>query len=195
MMPRALAGLLGLGILLAGTIALELPGGVGDDGAMIPSIPRPPSARPSPAAALPLARDGRQELVDAILARPLFVASRRPAAVAAGPAAAPANLPRLAGILLNGGSRSVIFAGAGNGRPVVAHEGAQVGAYTVQSIEAGQVTLSGPSGAQVLRPSFDPRPREVGGLQAPGVSPGAGGAAADVMQSLRNLPGFPGAAR
>jgi len=194
MMPRALLGLLALGVLLIGTIALELPGIVADDGAMIASIPRPPPARPSPAAAPPVARGGQKELVDDILARPLFAATRHPAAVLARSAAAPANLPRLAGILVNGGSRSVIFAAEEGGRPVVAQEGAQVGAYTVQLIEAGQVTLSGPSGAQVLRPSFDPRPRSPSAPQASAPqAPGA--AAADIMKSLQNLPGFSGAAR
>jgi len=189
MMPRASLGLLGLCVLLIGTIALELPGIVADDGAMIASIPRPPPALPRPAAVPPLARGGQEELVKDILARPLFTAARRPAAVVARSAAAPANLPRLAGILVNGGSRSVIFAAAEGGRPVVAQEGARVGVYTVQSIEAGQVTLSGPSGAQVLRPSFDPRPRSPSAPQAPGA------AAADIMKSLQNLPGFSGAAR
>jgi hypothetical protein len=190
MMPRALAALLGLGILLAGTIALELPRIVADDSVMISSTPHPLPARPSPAVATPVARDSRQEAVDDILARPLFAATRRPVAILAGPAAAPANLPRLAGILVNGSRRSVIFAALDGGKPVVAQEGAQVGAYTVQSIESGQVTLFGPGGAQVVRPSFESRPR----------TPATDSTAAtpvmtDVMQSLRGLPGFSGNAR
>ena len=68
---------------------------------MIASAPQPLPAPPSLVAASPAARDDRQELVDSALARPLFAASRRPAAVAAGPVAAPANLPRLAGILVH----------------------------------------------------------------------------------------------
>lgn len=192
MIPRVLLGLLGLGVLLAGMITLELTGIVADDGTMIASTPLP--APPSPAAASPIARDDRQELVDAALARPLFVSTRRPAAVAAGPTAAPANLPRLAGIMVNGDSRSVIFAATEGGRPVVAREGAQVGAYTVQSIEAGQVTLSGPGGAQVLRPSFDLRSREPAAAIGAGI-PAPSAAAPDVMQTLRGLPGFSGTSR
>lgn len=190
MISRALAGLLGLIVMLAVTIALELPGIVADDGAMIATVPSPTPLRPSAATPARLARVDQAELVDGILARPLFAVTRRPAAVAARAATAPANLPRLAGILVNGGSRSVIFAAREGGRPVVAQEGAQVGAYTVQSIEAGQVTLSGPSGAQVLHPSFDPRPRDPGAAAGPGAA-----VATDVMQSLRNLPGFSGVAR
>lgn len=190
MISRALAAVLGLGVLLAGTIALELPGIVADDGAMIATVPSPTPARPSPAKLPRVARVDRDELVDGILARPLFAVTRRPTAVAARTATAPANLPRLAGILVNGRNRSVIFAAREGGRPIVAQEGAQVGVYTVQSIEAGQVTLSGPSGAQVLHPSFDPRPRDPGAAAGPGAA-----VATDVMQSLRNLPGFSGVAR
>jgi hypothetical protein len=190
MISRALAGVLGLAVLFAVTIALELPGIVADDGAMIATVPSPTPARPNPAIPLRVTRVDRDELVDGILARPLFAATRRPAAVAARTATAPANLPRVAGILVNGRSRSVIFAAREGGRPVVVHEGAQVGAYTVESIEAGQVTLLGPGGAQVLHPSFDARPRDPGAAAGPGAA-----LATDVMQSLRNLPGFPGAAR
>ncbi len=190
MIPHALLGLLGLGIALSATIALELTGRVGDEGGMIATSPPPPDVRPSPAVAPTRSHNGRQELPNGILARPLFAATRRPAAVLAGPAAAPANLPRLAGILVNGGKRSVIFAASEGGRPTVAQEGTQVGAYTVQSIEAGQVTLSGPSGARVLRPTFDPQSKGPSALPGPGAA-----AATDVMQSLRGLPGFSGNAR
>lgn len=208
MIRPLLAGLLGLAVVLTGTIALELNGVVADDDAMSPKDSRPPAARAEPAAAqsaVPLApaersADGRQAVVDAILARPLFAATRRPAAVAAAPApaeAAPANLPRLAGVLVNGGSRRAIFAEAG-GKPIVAHEGSQIGAYTVQAIAAGQVTLTGPGGVQVVRPSFDTRAPGQAAAPPPftaaaGTAPFA--AANDVMPSLRGLPGFTGAAR
>lgn len=212
MMRPVLAGLLGLAIVLAGTIALELNGVVADDDAMTPTNSRLPAARAEPAApsAVPPAPgergvergvDGRQAVVDGVLARPLFAATRRPAAIvptAAPAAAAPANLPRLAGVLVNGGSRSAIFAGAGSGKPIVAQEGSQVGAYTVQAIEAGQVTLMGPGGVQVVRPSFDTRAPGQAAAPPPvnaaaGTAPFA--AANDVMPSLRGLPGFTGAAR
>jgi hypothetical protein len=192
MMPRALAGLLGLGLLLIGTISLELIRGVADEGAMIAS---PESAAPpGPAVSSLKPRSGRQALVDGILARPLFTATRRPAVRLAGPAAAPANQPRLTGILINGSSRSVIFAAPEGGRPVVAQEGAQVGGYTVTSIEAGQVTLSGPDGTRTLRPAFDARPKAASGPSAAG-APAPFATATDVLQSLRGLPGFSGIAR
>jgi len=195
MMQRALAGLLGLAAVLAGTISLELAGIVADDGGMIANVTRPSSARPNPAAAPLVLGDSRQAQVDDILARPLFVASRRPAAAVAGPAAAPVNLPRLAAVLVNGPSRSVIFAAAEGGRPVVAQEGAQIGAYTVQAIEAGQVTLAGPGGTRVLRPTFDARQRATANAAPVTGGPAPVAAVTDVMQSLRGLPGFSGAAR
>jgi len=213
MMQRGLVALLGLGAALAVTIALELGGGVSDDGAMIAPAPRPAPAPPSRAAVPLVPQEDRQALADGILARPLFATNRRPpdAPAAAGPASAPTNLPRLAGILVHGDSRSAIFAAAGSGRPAVVQEGAQLSGYTVQAIEAGQVTLAGPGGSQVLHPAFDPRPPSPaagplgGGLPGaglpgaglPGVGPGSGPGArpatpfapTDVLQSLRGLTG------
>ena len=107
---------------------------------------------------------------------------------------------------MHGGSRSAIFAAAGTGRPAVVGEGGRVGGYTVQAIEAGQVTLAGPGGSQVLRPAFDARapgaaPPPSAGL-LPGVPacppsavrPPAAFSPADVLQSLRGVPGLSGAA-
>lgn len=196
-MQRGLLTLLGLAILLAGTISLELTGRVADDGDMIASTPRPPSALLKPAAPSHALEEDRQALLDNILARPLFAATRRPVAAPSGPAPTPASLPRLAGILVNGGVRSAIFAGSGGAKPVVVREGAQIGGYTVQSIEPGQVTLAGTGGAQVVRPTFDARPQSAaaGPAVAPARGPAPFAASTDVMQSLRGLPGFPGAAR
>lgn len=198
MMQRSLVGLLALGVLLAATIALELTGGVADDGGMMASTPRSAPALPSRAAASPVLEDDRQALVDGILARPLFATTRRPADAPAGPAPTPVGLPRLAGILVHGSSRSAIFAASGSARPVVIQEGGRVGSYIVQSIEAGQVTLVGPGGSQMLRPAFDARPQSAAaGL--PGVGPAARASApfasTDVLQSLRGLPGLSGAPR
>lgn len=197
MMQRGLIGLVGLAILLAGMISLELTGRVADDGTMIASTPRPPPALPKPAAPSSALEEDRQTLLDSILARPLFASTRRPVAAPSGPAPTPASLPRLAGILVNGSSRSAIFAASGGAKPVVVQVGAKIGGYTVQSIEAGQVTLEGTGGAQVVRPTFDARPQSAAAGPAAGSAKGPApfAAATDVMQSLRGLPGFPGAAR
>jgi len=95
-------------------------------------------------------------------------------------------LPRLSGVLLSGGNRSVIFAAPDGGRPTVVAEGGQVAGYTVQSIEPGRVTLAGPDGTRVLRPSFDPR------APIPNTTVGAA-PAGDVLPILKNLPGLAGA--
>ncbi len=96
---------------------------------MIASPPRPAPAPPSRAAALRVPEEDRQGLVDGILARPLFATTRRLAdAPAAGPAPVAASLPRLAGVLVHGGSRSAIFAATGSGRPAVVQEGGALAA-------------------------------------------------------------------
>ncbi len=197
MMQRGLIGLIGLAILLTGTISLELTGRVADDGNMIASTPRPTPALPKLAAPSSALEEDRQALLDSILARPLFASTRRPVAAPSGPASTPTSLPRLAGILVNGSARSAIFAASGGGKPVVVQVGAKIGGYTVQSIEAGQVTLGGTGGAQVIRPTFDARPQSAaaGPAAGPAEIPAPFAAATDVMQSLRGLPGFPGAAR
>lgn len=53
---------------------------------------------------------------------------------------------------------SAIFAVAGDRKTVVIGAGASIGGFTVQKIEAGQVTLAGADGGtHLLRPSFDPK--------------------------------------
>ena len=115
----------------------------------------PPTRRvsPPPGIAAPAADRHREWAVTA-LARPLFSRSRRPPPSAAGPVVAADGLPRLTGILVTGAVRHAIFASASDGRPSVAAEGSQVGAYRVQSIEVGKVTVAGPEGLVSLRPSF-----------------------------------------
>ncbi len=109
----------------------------------------------------------QREAMAAILARPLFSPGRRPAALPMASTVPQAALPRLSGTFVHGADRSVIFVPASGSKPVIAHEGAVVGGYIVQAIEAGRVTLAGPDGVHVLRPAFDP--------QSPAVRPGAVG--------------------
>ena len=179
--------LLALAAGLAGLIALELRPDSGDDGAM-PAHPAPLMAAPL-LAVLPgqAPSANRQAWVEAVLARPLFSPGRRPPPPgAAAPGAAPAALPRLSGILMDGGSRRAIFAGATDGaRPTVVAEGAEISGFRVQSIEAAQVTMLGPDGPRVLRPSFDPRPPAPAAAPAP--PPGIPG-----LPNLQSLTGIPG---
>jgi hypothetical protein len=124
----------------------------------------------------------RQILVDAILARPLFSPNRRAAtAHAAEPGAPPPTLARVTGIIVDGGRRTVFFAGSDGGKPIAVGEGAELKGYRVTSIEAAQVTVTGPNGSVVLRPAFDPTPPQArtSVLGLPGLS-------------LPNLTGIPG---
>lgn len=93
------------------------------------------------------------------LARPLFSPSRRaPAASPATPSATVPNLPRMAGVVITATERWAIFAMKNGIKSLVVGEGGQVGAFTVQSIHADQVTVLGPEGERVLKPVFDPDP-------------------------------------
>lgn len=172
--------LLSLLVALSAVVALELQPRGGDEDSMtepparvatLPAAPTPPAAN-----------NHTQEWVETILARPLFAPNRRPPANApAAPAAAAPPLPRVTGILIDGNSRNVIFANPG-GRPVVVPEGGSMNGFRVQSIETGQVILSGPDGPRTLRPSFDPQPASPSSPPPPGL-PG--------LQGLTGIPGLP----
>ncbi len=66
---------------------------------------------------------------------------------AVGPAAA------LGGVLVGPSGRSDIFAADGR-KPLVVAVGGHIDAWTVRSIEADAVEVSGPGGAGTLHPSF-----------------------------------------
>ena len=165
----ALAALLSLAVVLLGALGLDLGAASGDDAAVSltpSSIPASPGAGRS----MPPRPNAAWEAT--ILERPLFNQDRRPVAtpgVAGGPAP---GLPRLAAVVVHPTGRTATFIPADGGKPVVAREGTRVGGFTVQAIQAGQVTVLGPDGVRVLRPSFDPRPAPAGtaglALAAPG---------------------------
>lgn len=119
-----------------------------------------PASRVQRAVVVPPAADARPgDLapvhVATVLARPLFRPDRRPPAAPGAAAGKAAELPRLTGIMIDGGGRRAIF--ADDKRPIVASEGDRVGVYMVQAIAPGRVTVYGPEGERVLRPSFDPK--------------------------------------
>jgi hypothetical protein len=106
------------------------------------------------------------------LARPVFEPSRRPPAGQAVTSSAPV-LPRLSGVWFTPEEREVFFAGP-DGKSVVLREGGSIDGYTVQAIEPGQATLTGPDGLHVLHPSFDPNPQAnatVSAVSGAGVRP------------------------
>lgn len=169
-----------LGMLLAGAVGLELASGPPAESGAAPGAPGP-AAQQAP---VPAPDPGpSQSEVQGILARPLFSPNRRPpAAGVAAPDAPPPSLPRVAGILMDGSQRSVIFATADGVRPVVLNVGGEVNGFRVQSIEDGQVTLLGPDGPRVLHPTFDQA------APAPANRP----APSPAFQGLTGIPGLPG---
>ncbi len=121
---------------------------------------QPASVVPAPVVAQ---ADDVAALAATILARPVFGPDRRPdrAEAASALAAAPAGLPRLTGILLNGTDRRAIFAPdsrAGRAQSAVLTVGGQIGVYQVVAISRASVTLAGPDGRSMVQPSFSDRP-------------------------------------
>lgn len=102
------------------------------------------------------AQAGGGQWVQTILQRPLFSPSRRPATTAA----APARLPRLAGIVIAPRGALAIFSLPGEARAVVAGSGGHVGPYLLRAVEPTGVTVDGPSGPQRLRPTYDPEAQQ-----------------------------------
>jgi hypothetical protein len=133
----------------------------------VATVPRPPRAMANNPV-MDQAPDRIPQWVAMILARPLFSPDRRPAAEAAGQAfGVSQGLPRLSGVLVSPSARTAIFA-RGDSKPIVVREGGRIDAYTVQSIEAGQVHLLGANGLLVLHPNFlSAPPAQPAGLTAP----------------------------
>jgi general secretion pathway protein N len=149
MTSRLLLTLSSLAAVLVAVLFLEYQGARSEDVPLQAASPRPAVASTSSA----IAASSLQEDVATVLARPLFVAGRRPTTASAG-AAGQSGLPRLTGVLVSGGERRLIFSAGSDGKPVVVSEGGRIGPYRVQSIGAGEATLVGPEGARTLRPSF-----------------------------------------
>lgn len=144
-----LLGLLAAG--LAAVIVLEL-----EDFAT-PEVPVLAAAqRPSPASPATAAERNQDDWIAQSLARPLFNPDRRPAP--AGTAGASGNRaeepPRLTGILITSAGRQAIFA-VGE-RSLAVREGGGIGSFVVREISGGQVSLTGPAGPRLVRPSYIP---------------------------------------
>ena len=114
----------------------------------------------------------------AILARPLFSASRRPA-VDKDASAVGAAPPRLSAILVSADGRSVVF--DDDGKPLLAHVGSRAGPYVVTSIENDRVMVLSPEGPRALRPVPAPSD-EAAGQQTAQAQPNAG---LSILQQLQ----------
>ena len=154
------ASLLGLLIaVLAGTLFAEYRSAYQENEAVSPGSSR---QVPAASAGTPARQAGPiREWVDTILARPLFSPARRPPPGSDSAASGPRELARLTGVLVSRSEKRAIFASEG-GKPIVAEEGTRIGAYVVQTIEPGQVTVIGPEGQRTLQPAYDPKARQAG---------------------------------
>src|SRR5215467_12523050 len=96
------------------------------------------------------------ELLTAILARPLFSSTRRPPETAPT-AATDSDLAgtRLAGIVIDPRRRLAIFAVNGD-KPLRLGEGEAVSGWRIESITPREVSLTGPAGTKTLQPKMDP---------------------------------------
>jgi hypothetical protein len=121
----------------------------------------PASAAPAPLETLPPParpeiRGRYDELLAAILARPLFNSTRRPT-----PRGDDTTMDtglsdtRLAGIIIAPGHRIAVFAVTG-AKALAVGEGETVSGWRVEHITPREVSLSGPGGTKTLEPKFDP---------------------------------------
>jgi hypothetical protein len=154
MSGRGIAALAVTLAALLGTLAIELNTNIPESTTMIPAFRIPPGASTEPQQA---AANHTNDWVAAILARPLFSADRHPLVdQGRGPAVADVILPRLTGVLVSSSDKTAFFAGDADGKPIAIREGGRIATFTVQVIKAGQVTITGPEGTQVLTPAFSP---------------------------------------
>lgn len=146
--------LLGTAVLLGGVVVAEMlaepPPEAEIAGASLShSASSPPVVRPEPAA-------GVDQLIATILARPLFNASRRPAASGDAPVADTGfDDIRLAEIVTEAGHRLALFAPVG-AKALVVKEGDTVNGWHVDNISPTEVALTGPTGTKTLQPKNDP---------------------------------------
>jgi hypothetical protein len=112
--------------------------------------------RPTPvrlARAVPAGPVRANTWVAAVLARPLFNPSRRPAPVAAVVGSGGAALPRLTGIMISPQGRLAIFAPA-TGKPITVQPGERIGGFTIRGIARDHVSVLGPNGVETVRIAY-----------------------------------------
>jgi hypothetical protein len=148
--PRSLlliAGCLGFGALLIGQLY-----GEADSDVSAPPVAAAPKAnvRATPR----LQRAAPDELVSAVLARPLFNPTRRPPETVQTASSGLAD-KRLAGIVIEPDRRLAIFAVTG-AKPITVGEGDTVDTWRIETITASEILLVGPNGSRTLQPMPDP---------------------------------------
>ena len=115
-----------------------------------------PPAKSDEVVAVQNDRPAVNQLIAAILARPLFSPTRRPAeAAATDHSETPLSDMRLTGVLITPDQHLAIFAPAG-GKPLARSEGEMISDWRIESINNQSVSLTGPTGTTILEPKADP---------------------------------------
>ena len=143
--PRLI--LLLAGCVLSGALLASQFYGAAEDGiAAKPAVTRSDDARPGPRAQ----PERADELLTAVLARPLFSPTRRPPETAQVASSELAD-KRLAGIVIEPDRRFAIFAVTG-AKPLTVTEGESVDGWRIESITPTEISLVGPRGSRTLQP-------------------------------------------
>lgn len=157
--------------MLAAAIVLEFDNAAAPAGSETGSAPIRQQAKVEPRAAQGPS-DRTDNWLTTALARPLFSRDRRP--TDAGPNSAGTtlgSLPRLTGVVIGPLGQSAIFAATNGGRPTVVTVGKTLGEYTVEKIEPGGVTVSGPNGRHQVSLAADATARHEMAAELPRPSP------------------------
>ena len=120
----------------------------------------------------PRGPDGVADLSGAILARPLFSQTERPAAAAIANGGPTLPKVRLTGIVIEPNRHLAIFA-APDGKPLVRSEGEMIDEWRLETIAPHEVALSGPGGTATIVPKFEPMQAGVAGAAFPVPTPGS----------------------
>jgi hypothetical protein len=150
-------GLTGMACALAAVIALEFLGGIGENAdAAGASATR--ADTDVAITRIPSSRATAPEVSVSILARPLFAPSRRPdrAPESATPEKTVTDLPRLTGIVTVMGKKLAIFQPWGGGKPIVGGVGTAIEGRKIEAISVDEIVMTGPDGAERIRPLPDP---------------------------------------
>ncbi|MCL2430555.1 MAG: hypothetical protein FWD12_15115 [Alphaproteobacteria bacterium] len=167
----AFLGLALLASVLAAAIVLELDTAIAPAGNETGTVPIRQKPKVELRAAAQDPNDHTGEWLTTALARPMFSRDRRP--TDADPNSGPTlgSLPRLTGIVIGPFGQSAIFAATDGHRPTVVTVGRTLGEYTVEKIEPGAVTVSGPQGVHHLALTADATVRRALTAEPPHPSP------------------------
>jgi len=163
----AFLGLALLATVLAAAMVLELDDAAPPAGSETGVVPTRQKAKVEPRAAAQDRSDRTDKWLATALARPLFSRDRRPTDSDSNTGPTLGSLPRLTGVVIGPFGQRAIFAATDGGRPTVLAVGKTLGEYTVEKIEPGGVTVSGPEGRHQVSLAADAKERQAMAAQVP----------------------------